>query len=224
MARQVQLRRGTAEECAEFTGAIGELIYETDTKRLVVHDGETKGGESIPNNTDVSFLASSFMETQFYMAQKLCIESQNKLIKYLEYLEDQRDYENGNYKYVITEGEGDDAVSTTWYSWCFTPGCRHYATMENLVQMDLDIDAEREAERLPDDPPIKPSTYYQTRIPAQCRLINYPDDLLPITDKEVETHTKLVQVIDKLKELQEKYGVIDEEDEENSNNEDSLEQ
>lgn len=46
MSRQVQLRRGTAAQNAQFIGASGEVIYTTDTKHLVVHDGETPGGDN----------------------------------------------------------------------------------------------------------------------------------------------------------------------------------
>lgn len=44
MARQVQLRRGTAAQHSSFTGAAGEVTVDTDDDRLVVHDGATAGG------------------------------------------------------------------------------------------------------------------------------------------------------------------------------------
>jgi len=44
MATQVQLRRGTATENNSFTGAQGELSYDTTNKRVRVHDGATAGG------------------------------------------------------------------------------------------------------------------------------------------------------------------------------------
>ena len=44
MSIQVQLRQGTAAENSAFTGAEGELVYTTDTKKLFVHDGSTVGG------------------------------------------------------------------------------------------------------------------------------------------------------------------------------------
>ncbi len=44
MSRQVQIRRGTTAEHAAFTGAQGELSYNTTTKRLHSHDGSTVGG------------------------------------------------------------------------------------------------------------------------------------------------------------------------------------
>ena len=44
MSRQVQIRRGTTAEHAAFTGAQGELTYNTTTKRLHSHDGSTVGG------------------------------------------------------------------------------------------------------------------------------------------------------------------------------------
>ena len=44
MSIQVQLRQGTAAENSAFTGAEGELVYTTDSKKLFVHDGSTLGG------------------------------------------------------------------------------------------------------------------------------------------------------------------------------------
>lgn len=44
MAKQLQIRQGTASEIANFTGAVGELTYDETNKTVVVHDGVTKGG------------------------------------------------------------------------------------------------------------------------------------------------------------------------------------
>jgi hypothetical protein len=44
MAIQLQLRRGTTTEHNTFTGAVGELTYDTTNKTLRVHDGSTVGG------------------------------------------------------------------------------------------------------------------------------------------------------------------------------------
>ena len=47
MSRQIQIRRGTATEHENFTGAIGEVTMDTTNKTLRVHDGETLGGVSL---------------------------------------------------------------------------------------------------------------------------------------------------------------------------------
>ena len=47
MPKQVQLRRGSAAEHAAFTGAPGEVTYNTDTKALHTHDGATAGGVAL---------------------------------------------------------------------------------------------------------------------------------------------------------------------------------
>ena len=47
MAKRVQLRRGTTAEHNTFTGAVGELTYDTTNKTLRVHDGATVGGKVI---------------------------------------------------------------------------------------------------------------------------------------------------------------------------------
>ena len=49
MAKQVQIRKGTAAQNLEFTGAEGELVYLTDIKNLVMHDGINSGGKIIPD-------------------------------------------------------------------------------------------------------------------------------------------------------------------------------
>ena len=47
MAIQLQLRKGTKVQNDAFTGAEGELTYDTDSKGLRVHDGQTPGGHMI---------------------------------------------------------------------------------------------------------------------------------------------------------------------------------
>ena len=47
MAIQVQLRRGTATENNAFTGAIGELSFDTTANQVRIHDGSTAGGFKI---------------------------------------------------------------------------------------------------------------------------------------------------------------------------------
>jgi hypothetical protein len=47
MPKQVRLRRGTTAQHATFTGADGEVTFDTDKKCLVVHDGVTAGGKPV---------------------------------------------------------------------------------------------------------------------------------------------------------------------------------
>jgi hypothetical protein len=47
MPKQVRLRRGTTAQHATFTGADGEVTFDTTKKALVVHDGVTAGGKPI---------------------------------------------------------------------------------------------------------------------------------------------------------------------------------
>src|SRR5437870_5580891 len=44
MPKKVQLRRGTTAQHATFTGAQGELTFDTDKNVVVAHDGATAGG------------------------------------------------------------------------------------------------------------------------------------------------------------------------------------
>ena len=51
MAIQIQLRQGTTTEHNTFTGAQGELTYDTEKKQLRVHDGITVGGKVVGDQT-----------------------------------------------------------------------------------------------------------------------------------------------------------------------------
>ena len=54
MATQVQFRRGTTTQNNAFTGAIGEITYDTQVKTLRLHDGTTAGGGATVVNTAVA--------------------------------------------------------------------------------------------------------------------------------------------------------------------------
>ncbi len=54
MSKQIQLRRGTTDEHADFVGADGEVTVDTLLKSLVVHDGKTPGG-TVTVSVDVLF-------------------------------------------------------------------------------------------------------------------------------------------------------------------------
>ena len=47
MSKQVQLRRGTTAQHSTFTGAQGEITFDTEKDCLVVHDGITPGGKPV---------------------------------------------------------------------------------------------------------------------------------------------------------------------------------
>ena len=51
MAKQLQLRKGTATEHYTFTGANGEVTVDTTNKTLRVHDGTTAGGTQLATLT-----------------------------------------------------------------------------------------------------------------------------------------------------------------------------
>lgn len=63
MTKQIQIRRGTAAQHQEFTGAIGEITMDTTTNTLRVHDGATVGGtvlarqSEIPSNSIIAGLS-----------------------------------------------------------------------------------------------------------------------------------------------------------------------
>lgn len=47
-ATQLQLRRGTTAENDAFTGAQGELTYDSEENNIRIHDGQTAGGRRVP--------------------------------------------------------------------------------------------------------------------------------------------------------------------------------
>ena len=64
MANRLQLRKGTTAQNTAFTGAIGELTYDTEKKQLRVHDGITVGGKVVDDTTrDVTSRVSNATET-----------------------------------------------------------------------------------------------------------------------------------------------------------------
>ncbi len=54
MARQIQIRRGTADEHETFIGVVGEITMDTTNNTLRVHDGATPGGFALAKQTDIS--------------------------------------------------------------------------------------------------------------------------------------------------------------------------
>lgn len=59
MAKALQRRRGTTAEHANFTGLEGEFTYNTTEKRIVAHDGVTKGGIPMATKKEVEEVANS---------------------------------------------------------------------------------------------------------------------------------------------------------------------
>lgn len=69
MSRILQLRRGNSAEHENFTGQIGEITMDTDSKSLRIHDGETPGGtpmarrDEIPDLTPFDYVVEWQMPT-----------------------------------------------------------------------------------------------------------------------------------------------------------------
>jgi hypothetical protein len=64
MATQVQFRRGTTTQNNAFTGAVGEITYDTEVKTLRLHDGSTAGGGSVVTiNAGAQTLTNKTMST-----------------------------------------------------------------------------------------------------------------------------------------------------------------
>ena len=53
MAKQVQFRRGTSTEHGSFTGAAGEITFDTTLNTLRAHDGSTTGGTRLARHSEI---------------------------------------------------------------------------------------------------------------------------------------------------------------------------
>ena len=58
MSRQIQIRRGTAAEHENFTGAAGEVTMDTTNNTLRVHDGQTAGGIALAKQSEIPDLSN----------------------------------------------------------------------------------------------------------------------------------------------------------------------
>ena len=70
--RTLQVFRGTTTQNNAYTGSTGEVTYDTEEKRLRVHDGSTAGGiklakysEGLPTNGDVVVESSTGTNTWY---------------------------------------------------------------------------------------------------------------------------------------------------------------
>ena len=59
MSRQIQIRRGTAAEHENFTGAVGEITMDTTNKTIRVHDGTTAGGVPLAKQSEIPEIANA---------------------------------------------------------------------------------------------------------------------------------------------------------------------
>ena len=59
MSKQIQFRRGSATEHANFIGANGEITVDTTNKTLRVHDGETVGGTILAKQSELPDISNA---------------------------------------------------------------------------------------------------------------------------------------------------------------------
>ena len=78
MAKQLQLRKGTATEHNTFTGANGEVTVDTTNKTLRVHDGITVGGIQLATTQGVVILNNTLTSTD---ATQALTAAQGKVLK-----------------------------------------------------------------------------------------------------------------------------------------------
>ena len=78
MAKQLQLRKGTATEHNTFTGANGEVTVDTTNKTLRVHDGSTVGGIQLATTQGAVILNNTLTSTS---ATQALTAAQGKVLK-----------------------------------------------------------------------------------------------------------------------------------------------
>ena len=96
MSRQIKIRRGSAAEHAEFTGAIGEVTMDTTNNTLRVHDGQTVGGTALAKQDEIPDL-SSYMKRPDYFNRTT---AQNNIVYYADC----------DYLALMAKGVGDEAT------------------------------------------------------------------------------------------------------------------
>lgn len=78
MSRQIQFRRGTADQHKTFTGAPGEITVDLTNKTLRVHDGETPGGTMLARQADIGAVTPQLdfdARTDYTSASQITIPS-----------------------------------------------------------------------------------------------------------------------------------------------------
>jgi len=71
MAIQIQLRRGTSAQNDAFTGATGELVFDTTNITIRVHDGVTAGGYKMASLTGTQTLTNKTLTSPTFTAPVL---------------------------------------------------------------------------------------------------------------------------------------------------------
>lgn len=84
MSRQIQIRRGSASDHANFTGAIGEITMDTTNKTLRVHDGTTAGGTILAKKSEIPTVPT-FPDTMDYVVETQLPTSNNNYTWYRKY-------------------------------------------------------------------------------------------------------------------------------------------
>ncbi|MCQ2572195.1 MAG: hypothetical protein MJ165_04365 [Alphaproteobacteria bacterium] len=84
MSRQIQIRRGSATDHANFTGAIGEITMDTTNKTLRVHDGTTAGGTILAKKSEIPIIPN-FPDSMDYVVETQLPTSQNNYTWYRKY-------------------------------------------------------------------------------------------------------------------------------------------
>lgn len=96
MARAIQIRRGTAQQHADFTGKIGEVTMDTTNNTLRIHDGATVGGTVLAKKTEIPDLSGCMKRPDYFNT----IFAQNGIIYYADC----------DYLALMAKGVGDEAT------------------------------------------------------------------------------------------------------------------
>lgn len=100
MTKQMQFRRGTKSENNSFTGAVGEVVVDTDTHTLRVHDGATTGGYEIAKKSELEALNSVVVHS----TGNEVIDG-TKTFKYIHFGKTNNDLEGGEVTFDAADNE-----------------------------------------------------------------------------------------------------------------------
>ena len=120
---QLQLRRGNTSSISAFTGALAEVIYDTDEKTLVVQDGSTSGGFYLAQREEAN-AAFNLANSANVLAQS-AYDNGNNTLTFAESAYDlanaanvlaQSAYANGNNTLVLVQSAYADGNNTFTFS------------------------------------------------------------------------------------------------------------
>lgn len=123
MAKQVRIRRGTADQHTTFVGALGEVTMDTTNKTLCVHDGVTPGGvalakqgEGMPANADYVVERGRTGNTWYRKYKSGLVDMGGHYVGTTQIITLPIVLDNANYEVMITKNSSPAMWATTHFA------------------------------------------------------------------------------------------------------------